>query len=150
MKNISPYTQFKNWLFDNNMNSELDDSIIKCLNKLSVLAMFGRMNKITIYLNDNFNTYDIMKYDDKEFYIFLKSLLQNKNISKYDTTFFDIRKDKFKYKKLRKQYPYLKKYELNLLINVAEKNKDNQFLDFINDKKYKHKKLTKKEKKDIS
>lgn len=142
--NYSPYTRFKYWLLDNDDNSVLDEDIIKSVNKLSILAMFGNMGEITLYLNSNYNNYELMYLDDVEFYKFLKSMIKNKNYNFSNFTFFDLRKEKNKYKKIIHQYPYIKKYEAELII---KKYDDEHVMKDFNENKRKEKikKLTKKE-----
>lgn len=143
-KSPSPYTLFKYWLLDGDKNSILNEDIIKSVNKLSILSIFGNMGEITLYLNENFNNYDIMYLDDLEFYKFLKSMILNRNYNFSNFTYFNLKKEKNHYKKIMKQYPYIKKYEAELLINKYDPEK---LMKNFNENKTKEKikKLTKKE-----
>src|SRR5690554_4290657 len=108
------YKLFKQWLFDNNIRSELDDDIVKILNPNSVLAMFSRLGEITIYLNEKFNDYNLFKNNnEKAFYVHLKYIVIKNKLNYNDLIFMDVRKPK-KSKDiihLENIFPFLRHYE---------------------------------------
>lgn len=146
MSNISPYAKFKNWLFDNNPDSELDEITLKSINPLPIMAMFGTLNEVTIYINDTYNNFDTLKYDHYSFYKMLKEIVIKNNIQKYNLSFFTLKKEKNKYKHMLDKFPFLKKDEINMLVETV---KDDHFKNLVKEKKYKTKKLSKKDLKDF-
>lgn len=141
-KSESPYTTFKKWLL-NNKNIELDEQVIKAINPMSVLSSIVFINKpyrnLTIYINDNFNKFSIFKYN-KEFYKFLKEIVQKFDIEWNDFTFYNLKKSKKINNKLNELFPFLKSYEIEHLTNIVETNED---LNYILEEKLKIKKIGK-------
>jgi hypothetical protein len=148
----SPYNLLKEWFYSPD-SIKLDENIIKALNPISVIQMFGSLNKITIFIDKYFNNYEIVKLDHYEFYKELKNIVNEKKIGRYDYSFYKhIKQDKL-LKELHKKFPYLKKYEIDTLFKSI-KNEDmleqlEYTLGISKKKKDKKKKLTKKELKEI-
>jgi hypothetical protein len=76
----NPYNDFKTWLFDGNLNSELDYWIISAVQPRFVLSMFGQLDSVTVYINDLLNNYNIHTLDRLELYKFFKEIVIRKNI----------------------------------------------------------------------
>lgn len=146
--NKSPYTLLSEWFFDNNINSTLDDYVLKGTNHRAVLCMFGNLGKITIFLNDYFNAYNIMLIDKFSFYKMLKEIIIKKNITKYQLSFYKLEsKDDKIIVKLKKKYPYLKSYEIDWFLKKIQGTDEYHLLmEIIGEEEVKKKKLTKAEK----
>lgn len=127
MKPESPYKKFKIWLTDKNI-TDLDESTINAISPITVLAMFASLDKFTIYLNDNFNTFNHLKYDNMSFYKMLKTFCINNNITIYDLSFINLKKEKEEYKKIKQLFPDLKSYEINYIV---ENSKDDTILEYM-------------------
>ena len=148
IKKQSPYYLFKKWLFDRKFNSKLDEDVEKIITPIVVLAMFGKCDNITIYLNNYFNTFTLMKLKPIEFYNEIKKLVINNNISYNDLSFFNLKKEKNEYSHIYKLYPYLKKYEIDILIDkIKSEKEDISFIELLENKKQKIKKNKNKGKK---
>ncbi len=140
---VSPYASFKNWLINRVQDSILDETVIKAISPMTVLAMFGSLDSFTVYLNDNFNNFKALKHDSKSFYNMLKQFSTHKKLDQYDFSYINLKKEKDEYKHVRKNFPDLKAYEIRYLVdNCKEEYMD----EIINGVKVKHKKK-KKEKK---
>jgi hypothetical protein len=150
-KKTSPYNEFKEWLLNPYPNSTLKEDIIRAINPKTVLHMFGCFGEITIFLDEYFNKFELMNCNPIEFYIFLKEVVQNNRIGKYDFSYFySMKKDK-EIIKLQRKLPYMKKYEIyNLLEYCKDDSENDSFLENLELNKVKKKKVSKKVKdKDI-
>ena len=131
MQEKSPYTIFKEWLCDPR-ETELDEKTIKALNPLTVIRMFGKLGKLTTYLDNNFNNFYTMKLDHMEFYKELKQLVLANNVGKYQFTFFRFHKMDKEIRKIRKIFPYLKEYEIDMYLNYLKYTPDcEQYLESL-------------------
>lgn len=152
MAPVSPYTAFKQWLCDGDMKSELDPDIAKAIYIVSALAMFTCINgDVTIYLNDLYNKYTL--YDKNlqpykiDFFKELKQIATKKKLTPWMLSYVNLKKEKYEYKELQSKFPTLKKYEIDLLMKIAEKEKNKSLIDMLIDKKPSKRKTTKAEKK---
>ena len=71
MNNMNPWKEFQIWLTSNN-NLELSPEIYKIVNSRNALLMFCYLDDVTIYLNNIFNKFEIMKFNQRELFSFLK------------------------------------------------------------------------------
>jgi len=148
-KNVSPYKIFKEWLLNPYPDAELPDVIIRAINPKTVMYMFGKLGEITIFLDEYFNNYDIMYCNPIELYDFLREIVQKYNIKKYEFSFFMSMKTDKLINRLQRKLPYLKKYEIYDLLERCQQDPDNDsFLENLNMKQSKVKKLRKKSKKE--
>ena len=148
-KKISPYRVFKDWLLNSYPNAKLSEETLKAINPKSVLHMFGSLGGITIYLDEYFNNFELMKCNPIEFYDFLKQLVQKHHIGKYDFSFFISMKRDKGIKEIQRKLPLLKKYEIYDLIERCKEDEENKsFLENLGLlKKSKMKKIPKTKKK---
>lgn len=143
-KKLSPYAEFKNWLLNSYTNERLPEYIIKIINPRVALSMFGKLNNITIFLNLYFNNYGVMSLQNEEFCYFLKSLVQRFRLNRYDFSFFATMKKNKSLKELQQKLPYLKKYEIDNLLQISkEDDRYNSFLENLGLHKYKKVKIKK-------
>ena len=143
----NPYKVFRTWLCDGNMNSELDETVVKSIYIVSSLAMFSRFKNFTIYLNELLNNQNIyakeLQPKKLELFLELKEYCTTNRLSPWDLSFINLKKEKFEYKEIRDKFPLLKTYEIDLLIQIMKKEKNQSFLQILNDGKNKKKALPK-------
>lgn len=146
-KKINPYNVFNTWLHNDMPDPPFPQDIISALNKRSVLAMMGKLDNITVFLNKHFNNYTLMQLDDIEFYKFIRQIYKRFRVGKYETSFFKHEKQSLNLKQLHVFFPCLKRYEVEYFLNAAKKDPEyNSLAECIGLGKIKKKKLTKKEK----
>lgn len=150
-KKISPYVEFKNWLFNPLPESRLSESTIKEINPRAVLSSLGNLGGVTIYLNKWFNDYNLMMVPSQDFYFFVKELVQKHKVKKTDFTFYASEKTDKSLKEIHTYFPHLKRYEVFEILQVIENNDEYETLaeKFGLKKKPKKKKLTKELKKEL-
>lgn len=135
------FTEFKNWLFDYNLNSPYNTDFNKAINPVTVLGMFANHYDLTIYLNTYYNRYEVFSINREDFFKMLKELIIDYNINKNNTTFMPMMvKSKSKYPSLHKKFPHLKDYEVDTLATYEH------IKPFLKNETPKIKKLTKKKK----
>jgi hypothetical protein len=128
----------------------LDQSIIKALNPVFVLNFFATHYEVTIFLNKFFNNYGLYNLKSEEFYKYLKQLVNDKNISPYSFSFIKYHPQEKKISSMRKFFPYLKREDIILLLDLMEKEDENDkqsFLETVGDLEVKKKKIPKQTRK---
>lgn len=146
---FNPYHEFKLWLNNPAPQVPLKEEVIKAINKRAVLGSLGTYGGVTIFLNEWFNTYDMMELDDMEFYRFIKDIIQKFKVNVYkDFSYFKSEKKDKQLAEIHKYFPYLKKEEVSLLLDIIKEDEEyDQFMDYIGLKKYKKIKTPKEKKK---
>lgn len=143
----NPLQEFKKWLCDGNINSDLDENVTKAVYVVTALVMFSRLNSSTIYLNELYNNEDIYSkiiYENKiEFFKELKRFAIKHKLSIYDFPYINLKKEKIQYEEVQNLFPLLKHYEIEYLIDELKKEKNTAMLDVILDKKMTKRKLSK-------
>lgn len=148
---ISPYREFRDWLLNPMPNKELPMNVIKAINPRSVLCMFGNLHGVSIFLNEYFNTFDVMALPQIEFYKFLKDIVHKHNITPRDFSFYYSEKHNKSLKELNCKFPFLKRHELSTFLEDVKDDPEAEALyESLGLNKYKSKKLTKKEKKELN
>ncbi|MDY0081519.1 MAG: hypothetical protein RBR95_13135 [Ignavibacteriaceae bacterium] len=121
----SPYKIVNEWLFDNNLKSELDINIYNSINLTFILNSFSKCFKISLFLNKVFNNIKyIYKIDKYEFLLFLKKLIIKHRISKYDLMYYKIQRVNKEVKSVLSKFPHLKDYESEHLLEVSKNDPD--------------------------
>ncbi len=119
-KKLSPYTVLTKWLYDNKQFSPIPDDIIKdkSIGPQFLLYHFQSSPMITI-LNKLFNNLDIFQIDRLDSFKLMKTIILKTG---FKPKFFSKSKQTSSklYKCLKRSYPYLKKYEMVLLIDAIE------------------------------
>jgi len=145
------YSEFKSWLFGL-PTKELDTDVADAISINSVLAMFGNLNEITIYMNKHFNNFNLFNLNKLEFFKFVKFDIINRfNINYYNLSYFYTDKIKFP-KELHRFFPYLKSYEIfHLLELIKEDSEYDDIMEYLGLKAIKTEKikLTKKRKEEL-
>jgi len=125
IKTKSPYMEFKEWLFNPYPNAKLPDHVLKIVNARTVLCMFGNLGKLTIFLNKYFNKFNITYLNKEEFFIYIKYIIQKFRIDKRQFSFYKSEQRDTSYVDIHsKFFPHLKKYELNLLMELIKTDDD--------------------------
>lgn len=124
-KSSNPYYDFKEWLF-NKSDDELNEEILKIINPVSILGMFLKYPNLHIYLNDTFNTFDIYKKNKKEFFCFIKDIIRDNKISKWDISFVSIKSNKLKIKEsiINNNIKDIKDYEIDIFDKLSKTDED--------------------------
>lgn len=91
---------------------EKDDSVVQIP---TLLRMFNKNLKFTFYLNSHFNNLNAFALDPKEFLIFFLRLAVAFNVTLYDRTFYKRGSKNDLRDKLKKAFPILKLYEIDLI-----------------------------------
>ena len=146
-KILSPFTEFKIWLFSPN-DEKLSETVINAVNARSILAMFSKHKDVTIFLDEVFNNYNLMKIPKEEFFYFLKDMVhKSKLITKYNLCYFKTERKDEEVIEIVNKFPFIKKREVELMTNKLEQTDIYEpFLDYIGLNKIKRVKLTKEEK----
>lgn len=153
----SPFQIFNNWMFDNNINTEIPEELLDYkspITQLYLLTIFSSVKNVVPYIDKYLNNRDIWVIPKNEIFLFFKHMVMDNRIKKYDTLFTKRRKDSELYKILEKKFPLLKNYELDNLCDIIDNcsDKDDIYysLGLIKEEKIKKtKKEQKNKKKDI-
>ncbi|MCK5020541.1 MAG: hypothetical protein KAS32_26215 [Candidatus Peribacteraceae bacterium] len=144
---ISPYRALTDWFLNSHPQAKLDDWVIKAVNPRMVLCMFGNVPKLTMFLNDNFNTFEIMKLDNLEFYTFLKGMALKFKMQRRDFSFYFSERGNKSLKELHTHFPGLKLNEVSMFLELAKEDDEyDSLLESLGMQKYKKVKKTKAEK----
>ena len=118
------------------------------LNPCNILQSFSKCERLTVFLNRIFNTYDIYTLDKDYFFLFLKNMIKLKRIGRYELSFFKHHKEDKVIKMVHEKFPHLKRIEVMSLISLVKKDEEiyPQFAETVGLEIPKKKKLTKKDK----
>lgn len=123
-KSYSPYQVLNRWLYDGSKTTQLpkeleDDKVIP----QTILLYHFQCSKYILYLSEVFNNYDIYQLNKSDIFRFMKQCIL---LNGYKPPF--IQKIKTKKNKLvkflRLKFPFLKLYEIDLLIDQIDKSED--------------------------
>lgn len=118
----SPYTALTTWMLSPAEEAVLEDWVVNALNPAMVLCMFGRIKGVTVFLNEYFNDYNIYTMNKKEFFIFLKEIVQKKKITKNDLSYLKHHKEDKELSNIHKKFPMLKRYEVYQFLEELKKD----------------------------
>ena len=148
---VSPYRQFTDWLLNAMPSAKLSEDVIRAINPRSALCLFGNLGGITIFLNERFNTFNIMKLPPLELYNFLRVIVQIHKIKRNEFSFYASEKSNKSLTEIHTRFPLLKRYEVHNFLQLVEVDPEYEALmDNLGIKKYKKSKITKKEQKEIA
>jgi hypothetical protein len=159
MEKVSPFKIFNTWLWDGNINSPIPKGEVDILKYNSpithtyIISLFLRHGPLNNYLNNYFNNMGVRYLDKKDLFFFIKKCVMDFRIRKGDLIFYQYKKEKLIYSKLRSKYSDLKDNDIYLLIDLIDKslNKESIYQSLGLDTPKKQKiKLTKKEVKNNS
>jgi hypothetical protein len=127
-KKVSSYTILNKWLTDGSKTTQLPEDVIKdkSISQLYLLYYF-QSSHYMLYINKAFNNYNLFSIPRVEIFKFMKQCVM---LSGYRPPFVQKHKkqkskivDIIKYK-----YPYLKKQELFMLVDVIDESDDKDSL----------------------
>lgn len=150
-KSSSPYTIFNNWLFDGNIQSDFPpETIMKIVTPKMLMERFCSVGNITIFLNEYFNNPYIFQINKKSFFSMMKELVIKKRITFRDFSWYKNNKADELITKLRKRFPHLKRYDIEMmLINIDGTEEYDKLMDMIGENKTKKVRITKKMKSEM-
>lgn len=147
----NPYQDFKTWLCDGNMKSELNPEVVKAVYIVWALTLFSRFYDISIYLNNMYNNLDIymkeLSEKKLEFFKELKMIATRKRLSPWDLSYISLKKEKFDYKNLQQYFPELKTFEIELLVEIMKEQGNKSFMELVTEKNPTKRKLSKADEK---
>lgn len=144
----NPYKEFMIWLYNSYPNAELPEWVIKAITPRAILSRYANLGELTIFLDNVFNSYDLMSLNPLEFYSFLKDFIKRYNINQYNYSFFRSSKRDKTLGELQKKLPHLKTYEISNLLNMCKKDKEyDSFLESLGIRKQEKIKKNKSNKK---
>jgi len=140
------YRSLTTWLFDGQINSDLPkkDEILKYNSPIThqfILCCFMQVPKFNHYLNEELNNFDLYKIPKWELLKFMKQMVTQLRLS-FDRH-YTWRKNSYitttkLFNILWKRYPYLKRYEINMLCqyidNLPNQEKEQYYATFGLDK----------------
>ena len=120
----SPYQILNRWLYDGSKHTVLPQELIddKAIPPTLILYHF-QASKYICYLSNLFNNFDIYQMNKVDMFKFLKRCITDTG---YKPPFIQkIKTEKNKiYKVLKLKFPYLKSYDVNLLIDQIDKSEE--------------------------
>ena len=148
--NETPFQIFNKWIFDENPSSIIPEILIEkeFANNAFLSKLFLKNPNYSIFMNDYFNNYSIFSLERKEFLLFLKQIILDLKIKRYDMVYFPFQPLKKLNSILEEHYPCLKDYDIELLADniMSSSNRDNILLSLGMEKIEKVKKLKSKKK----
>ena len=117
------------------------------INTCNILQSFSKCDRLTVFLNNLFNTYDVYTLDKQFFFQFLKDMVKKKRLKRSDLSFFKHHKEDKVIKMVHSRFPHLKHMEVIALIDLVKKDEEvyPQFAETVGLEVPKKKKITKKQ-----
>jgi hypothetical protein len=146
----SPYAILSRWLNDGSSNTklpkELEDD--KAINPTYLLYYF-QQSKYIVYISEMFNNYDMYQMKKPDTFKFLKQCVLDSGYKPPFLQKMKTVKNKL-YKILKMRFPYLKCYDIDLLIDIIDASEDkDRIYETVGLYKARKKKSTKLDKKRI-
>lgn len=120
----SPYNVFRDWVVNSNPEAILPDWVVMSLNPRSILSMFVNCKDITIYLNNQFNSFNVMSLNCLEFCKFIKTIVIKHKITKWDLTYLKHEKQDKNLTQIHKYFPMLKRHEVENFLEYVKGDKE--------------------------
>lgn len=121
----SDFTVFMNWARDRNLNSplpkQLKDSKAICIPFL--LSFFLQNSKYFIFINNIYNNYDALKLSNIDVMKTFKEMIYFTNYSSFSKKKVQP-KDNPLVKLLKDKFPYYKKEEIIMAVNIIDNSED--------------------------
>ncbi len=120
---INLYQEFNKWIFDGNIKTPIPypELMLKYnspINHVFLIRMFLNHGKANHYLNEVFNNINLRYLEIDELFIFIKQCVIDFKLQKNQLPFFKWKTNNKLYDILRKKFPYLKGYDVNLLCDL--------------------------------
>jgi len=132
----------------NPSTNPLPATVIAAINPCNILHSFSKFDRLTVFLNNLFNTYDVYTFDKEYFFLFLKEMIKKKHIKRHELSFFKHHKEDKVIKLAHERFPHLKRMEVLTLIDLVKEDEEvyPHFAETIGLEVPKKKKITKKQK----
>jgi len=152
-KGPSEFSVFLSWCRDKNLNSPIPDSLVnsKAIGVPFLLSFFLPSSNYFCYINKTFNNWDALKLKNVDVMRTFKEIIYYTNYNAFSPKKAQPKENPL-IKVLREKFPYYKKEEIIMAVNIIDNSEDKDVIYEmfgINDK-VKVKKLTAKDKKDRS
>ena len=130
MAETSPYKVFFNWLFDGNMATEIPSNpdLLKYNSPIThtfLLKLFIEIPKVNRYLNEHLNNINLRYIEKNDLFMFMKQIVKDFKLKRYDTHFYPRVYQHKLFNVLRRKFPLLKAYDIELLIDKINESNDN-------------------------
>lgn len=130
--NVSPYKLFWNWMFDGDRKSAIPKGenvpdLLKYnspINEVFLLRSFIRVADLNWFLNKWFNNLGIRYLSKEDLFDFFKQCIFDFKVARRNITYFPYQKKELIVERLRKKFPLLKEYDLELLSIKIQKSKE--------------------------
>jgi len=122
-----PYNTFNKWLFDSNLKTPIPEELLKTtspINHLYIISIFQTYMALDYYLNGLLNNENLWSLPKDELMLFCKRMVKRFNVTKQRLFFRSWKNNKKIFDALAKSYPYLKPYEIDLLIKYIDKSEN--------------------------
>jgi len=133
-----PFKTFFDWLFDGRLDSPIPQKKIDSEGNVIIpdilssssppklnflLSLFKKHDKITIFLDTYFNNVNLWYLEKEEFMKYLKKIVIENRISRYDLSHKKKREERTKlFTILSEKTPHLKTYDVSLLCDIIERS----------------------------
>jgi len=129
MSSTSPYQAFWNWCFDKKPHSPIpmQDVLLKYNSPITqqfLLKSFVRHARLNHYLNKWINNIGVYYIEREELYLFIKKCIQDFKVKRKEIQFVPYKPKEALVEKLRKKFPTLKVYDVELLSAKIQKSKN--------------------------
>lgn len=131
---ISPYMLLNAWFRDGNLKSNLPKEIEDCkaFNQVILLYYFVSNPQITIWINNNFNNFDLFSIPVRDILNMMKLIIYYtgfrqqhyiERTKKVENVLCDL---------LKKKFPYYKSEEITMVVDMIDSDKDIQSMVYEN------------------
>ena len=125
----SPYKLFWNWVFDGKKDSPIPspEVLLKYnspIHETFILKSFMLHRRLNHYLNSYMNNIGIRYIDKEELFFFAKKCVRDFKVRRKDIHFSRYKPQVLLVQKLKKKFPLLKSYDIELLAEEIHKGKD--------------------------
>jgi len=94
-------------------NSPISNNVI-----ISMFLMYGPLNH---YLDKYFNNFDVFRLEKEDLFKFIKRCIIDFKVRRNNLSFYKTKKDSNLFQALRKKFPTLKGWDVNLLCSIINK-----------------------------
>ncbi len=124
-KGPSDLTVLMNWVRDGNLNSKFPETLEKSymLNAAFFLFYFLQNPNYFIFINNVFNNWDTFKVNKKDLYKMFKEIIYNTGYNPYNKGSIQVKENPL-IKKLKLKFPYYKKEEIMMAVNIIDNSED--------------------------
>jgi hypothetical protein len=131
MNEISPFKLFFNWLFDENLKTEIPDKqkMLKYNSPITttfIMKVFLRSGELNHYLNTYINNINLRYLDKEEFFKFIKKCVIDFKVKRKDIVYYQYKRKDILFDKLRTKMTILKNDDLDFLCDIIDKSDEKE------------------------